>query len=203
MCNNQTLSQQSETSLGRCVCLPEGEAQSWHKCCYSPITCFGRHCHHYEFFSVEPAHGLRILLIQPSRCSLSLGVGMWMLVGGITLRSSRSLYRSASHFPSKQLRWLRSINMESSRWPEELAISDFCFKCSFVLQMTPQESLVKGATVRWFWVLIMYNPWVGRNTGTLHSLLPDFFFSFKVQLISLVDVICYLKKKSFIVFLRI
>ena len=71
-----------------------------------------------------------------------------------------------------------------------------------VFHLIPGEALKKRAIEHWFGDLIVYNPENGGNIGMLHSIFPDFFFSFKVLLISVVDVMYYLKKKSFIVFFR-
>jgi hypothetical protein len=61
---------------------------------------------------------------------------------------------------------------------------------------------MKIAIMHCFRDLITQNPGDARNIGTMHSILLDFFFSFKVHSISSVDIIYHLKKKSFIVFLR-
>lgn len=71
-----------------------------------------------------------------------------------------------------------------------------------VFYLIPEEALMNRATEHWLGDLIVYSPKNGRNIGILHSIFPDTFFSFKVLLVSVVDVIYSLKKKSFIVFFR-
>ena len=99
--------------------------------------------------------------------------------------------------------------MKSSRWQKnkkEQHISRWLSHTSTlsvpVFHLSPEEALMKRATEHWFGDLIVYTPKSGGNIGMLCSIFPDFFFSFQVLLISVVDVIYYLKKKSFTVFFR-